>query len=498
MKMLYFLLFVSIMKLSAQSSEFATSKNGLIYSDEAVKELKHIVDSLNLKFKVCETKAFYSTLQGKALYFKLSGNNANRALEDIKRGMVPADLKKKYPKGELSDEMLVVRHSYDNYEGDPEMAFESLDLADEGPSMSFSGGKLSTAKAIKIGWIYDFHKKSEWSEETVEGFYFEKELSSKPMPDKYSRLVQYSECLVDTTAQVFFKEAQEEGWRYRAEGADGLSKVKKFLDYADKVSKKPQYDQNEDEDFDDEKYEAYSKKMDRWEKKRLSITDSLMKHDANFKRFFTEALDEALSKKKATGEEFEEYVGRYDSKENELQLKRSRIVVGGCSQDQSPRFHALAIAELAAETAKWEIFLRSHLDIMNDRFQRASDGSYAWGQRKTYIKELEVLDINVNDLLLGISLRIENPSENHYFGSISRIGRSLAEAKDSAAIENEMLAMMADNSLDDYNRVLVYWLYRNYNRNIENEKLRETNDSKLKDVVAVMPAYLSKTAKFKE
>lgn len=90
--------------------------------------------------------------------------------------------------------------------------------------------------------------------------------------------------------------------------------------------------------------------------------------------------------------DFEEYVSCYKSPKVALELKRSRIVVGGCSQDMSPRVHAMNIALLSAETINWEIFLRSHLDIMNDNFERMSDGSYAWAGRKTYIKELEVLD----------------------------------------------------------------------------------------------------------
>jgi hypothetical protein len=78
---------------------------------------------------------------------------------------------------------------------------------------------------------------------------------------------------------------------------------------------------------------------------------------------------------------------------------------------------------LAAETAEWPVFLRAHLDIMNDHFERFTDGSYAWGGRKTYLKEIEDLNIDVPDLLLGTSLRIVDPSENHYFGYSGRLGR---------------------------------------------------------------------------
>lgn len=159
--------------------------------------------------------------------------------------------------------------------------------------------------------------------------------------------------------------------------------------------------------------------------------------------------------------------------------------------DQSPRFHALQIAKLSAETVNWEIFLRSHLDIMNDRFERVSDGSYAWGARKTYIKELEVLDINVQELLLGICLRIENPSANHYYGDISRIGRALSETIDGAGIEEQMLGMISDNKLDDYNRMLIYYLFLNYNYNLEDKVRKEENEKKLKTAVQALPQYLS-------
>ena len=159
--------------------------------------------------------------------------------------------------------------------------------------------------------------------------------------------------------------------------------------------------------------------------------------------------------------------------------------------DSRPRIHALNIAMLSAETIKWEIFLRSHLNIMNDRFDRVSDGSYAQKERNTYIKEIEVLDINVLDLILGISLRIENPSKNHYFSSINRVGRALSESSNPESVETSILNMISDNELDDYNRILMYYLFDNYNYNLVDEKAKKLNQSKLQVAVATMPDYIS-------
>ncbi|MNX84745.1 hypothetical protein D3C86_1165570 [compost metagenome] len=205
-------------------------------------------------------------------------------------------------------------------------------------------------------------------------------------------------------------------------------------------------------------------------------------------------LNEALAEAKTnkfSDDEFEEYVGRYIGKEVELELKRNRRVIGGCSMDNSPRNHALNIAMLSAETTKWEIFLRSHLNIMNDRFDRVSDGSYAQGGRNTYIKEIEVLDINVLDLILGISLRIENPAKNHYYSSISRVGRALSESENPILVETSLLNMISDNNLDDYNRILMYYLFDNYNYNLSDKNAKKVNQSKLKIAVSSMPDYIS-------
>lgn len=151
----------------------------------------------------------------------------------------------------------------------------------------------------------------------------------------------------------------------------------------------------------------------------------------------------------------------------------------------------MKIAQLAAETADWSVFLKAHLDIMNDRFDRASDGTYAWGGRKTYLKELEDLDLDVTDLLLGISLRMADPSENHYFGNIGRLGRALAETKDRTQLEEKILAMIRDTTLDDYNRLIQHYLFLNYMYYLPAKESRLTDMEKLVAADKTMPAYIS-------
>jgi hypothetical protein len=293
--------------------------------------------------------------------------------------------------------------------------------------------------------------------------------------------------MVDTTVQIFYPKASESPMRYETEE---VSVVKELMNYIDKVTHKPIIT------TEIGSYENYIKKYEVWDSLRVFRVDSLKEHDPAFNKLFDQAIKSI--EKGRTNNELEEYVGRYYSKKLELELKRNRIVVGGCSRDNAPRYHAQRIALLAAETVNWEIFLRAHLDIMNDRFERMSDASYAWEGRKTYIKELEVLDINVLDLLLGISLRIENPSKNHYYGSISRLGRALSETGKNAKIEAKILQMISDRTLDDYNRILMYYLFLNYNYNLESKEKQAENKIKLTEAVKTLPAYLATKIKTEE
>lgn len=188
----------------------------------------------------------------------------------------------------------------------------------------------------------------------------------------------------------------------------------------------------------------------------------------------------------------------YQEKVKLLEEMRSTRVVGMCSMDNSPREHAVNIALISAETFNWEVFLKSHLDIMNDRFERHSDGSYGWASRHTYIKELEELNIDVTNLLLGISFRIENPAKNHYYGSISRLGRALSETRNRTEIGSSILSIIADNELDDYNRLLFYFLFLNYNHYIQDKMVQEDNKKKLLIAADRFPDYIKAQLKNKK
>lgn len=374
------LLVIASFQVSAQS-EFTTYDNGLIYSEHTMGKLKHIVDSLNLKYKVCDiTRMYQSKCQTIGHFVELDTLDIKQARKDLQNNLSFTDFITKYPHAKIKENILIVKFEYTNYQNKEIVEYSEINVNTGGGfEIQRNNKKEVSDKALKNTWLFEYEPKTSFSKERIRGFFFPDKFQTYALSATYNKKIVYADCLIDTTTHKFNE--------YTNSGRIDMPR----------------------------KWQQMSKE------EQAQLLDSM----------------------------------------------RSTHVIGYCSQDDSPRQHAVNIALLSAETTHWGVFLKSHLDIMNDRFDRMSDGSYAYGARKTYIKELEDLDINVQDLLIGISLRIDNPADNHYYGSIVRLGRAISESSNRDVFMKYLLTMIEDDSLDYYNRTLMHFLYRNVNAYIE-------------------------------
>jgi hypothetical protein len=480
MKKLIFLLSLLLNSLNSagQWTEFQVHANGFIYSDTTMKQLEQIVDSLNIKFRTCDfNKTYYSSYQAKGHYIRLAEGDLKAAKADMLAGMSLPDFVKKYPTTTVNPEELIIRSSYVDYENKEMIRFISYPLEQR---LSIKSAPQYLINELQGKWVVDYWSKSKYNDAKLMAFYFTQDFEQYVIPANYAQMVMYVDCMVDTNSLIFT--GREEG-RNKKEAPLEFPKMQAFHAFVENISKRPV-------PGSDDYYERYAA----WDSMRFVRIDRLVLQKDKFNSLLDEAIQEALLYR-VSDDELEAYALRYHSAAAALALKRNRKVYGMCSQDQSPRYHAMEIAVLSAESVNWEVFLRAHLDIMNDRFERVSDGSYAWAGRKTYLAELEALDINVVDLLLGMTIRIENPSENHYFGNISRLGRALSETTHAEAVEAKMLDMIADATLDDFNRLLIYFLFRNYMYHLEDASHQATLTARLKLAVATLPTYLATAVK---
>jgi signal recognition particle subunit SEC65 len=455
-------------RISAQSTEFVTYPNGLIYSESTIHELNLIVDSLNLKYKVCDLEKPYLSLKQGEVYVV---DPPKSVISRIKKNEISIEEFLSKHENRLETKAWMVKSKYENYNGDKMISLFVLPSGDYGDmSFNFEDKKRNNRDS---GWIFI-------DQETA--LYLDN-LESKAIPEKYGKLVQYVDCMIDTTAQIYLTDTRGEVYQR----VDEDSKASEFIKWTYKFPGAPDYPEYGQENFDSLR-DKYMIEYGKWDSTRLATIDNLIVNSQYYSNLLDQARVEALENGNSSSV-LEYYVARYISKEDALQLKRNRRVVGGCSMDMSPRIHAMEISTLAAETAKWDIFLRAHLDVMNDRFDRVSDGSYAFGARKTYLKEIEVLGINTVDLMMGISLRVDNVSENHYFGSVSRVGRAISESSEKQRLEELMIAMIKDNELDPYNRLIMVFLYYNYAHHLPEDEIPQKIVA-LNNLVKTLPGFM--------
>lgn len=472
-------LFVCLYAVLSYSQEFKVFDNGLIYSSEAMDKLSSIVGDKNDEFRQCElNKKFKSIYQTKGIYFKI--NNSNRvALKKELLGNIPLEnFLKKYTTQKNKKFRLITKRQFINRK---EETIIRIKEEPDGNSIDIKFSELETS--FFKNWIFDFSSK-----DFVEVVYIVDAFETINIPEEYARMIQYSECMIDTTAQIFLDDAIKTGVRYYDSKRSNKNQLK-FFKYIDKSFSNPRPEYDYDKEYSDKERQDVFDKIDEWEVSKKEYIKSVLSLKDEFKRLLNGAYLEAYESKNSS-DELERYIAAYLSNANALQLKRSRRVIGGCSMDNSPRIHAMNIAQLSAESFNWDIFLRSHLNIMNDRIDRVSDGSWAWASRNTYIKELEDLNINVLDLILGISFRLENPAKGHYYGSINRLGRAIAESKDLERIEDKLCIIISDEKIDDYNRLLVYYLYENliYNKDKSEEKTLYNSSSE--EIIKLLPEHL--------
>lgn len=393
-----------------QTQELGQTQDEYLYSVPTMNKLHHIVDSLNLRFRTCEVTDIYRSIpQACGKYVELVGDSAEAAADLLRRQPALSDFQSAFPSASVTQDMLVYKQ-WNHYEKNPMIAYKVLPVGDQnGSSINLDDDHPVDKPWEQRRWIWRLYEADGWSKTVLRAFYMESEMKSQTLPLEYARLVQYVDCMVDTTETKLLREAEY----------------------------------------------GYYESHDPAELQAMPMNEKI-----------------AL-----------------------LKELRSTEVIGGCSMDQSPRYHARDIAILAAETHNWGIFLRAHLDIMNDRFERVSDGSYAWPHRKTYLRELEALDFNTTDLILGISLRFDNPHPNHYYGSIGRLGRAIAEAEDATELEASILRMIQDPALDDFNRVVMHNLYLSYIYQDQDPARQKESKSKFLEACKSLPPYIAKAVK---
>jgi len=233
---------VSCKAQTAEDGEFKTYNNGLIYDNTTMHQLTHIVDSLNLKFKRCDlTRPYYGIGQTNGHYVRLDTGNIKQARTDIQNNISFEEFISKYPDAKIDRDMLVTRTHYkDSYDNKWTVYFHGENLAERNnPSISMVNKPEYYAMSLKGRWVlYYSEAYSNMIKEHIEAFYFTDEFRSPKIPDKYARMILYSDCVIDTTEDIYIGKPNDysDGFDESAKD-DSRTKVYLFSHYLEEQTK---------------------------------------------------------------------------------------------------------------------------------------------------------------------------------------------------------------------------------------------------------------------
>ena len=346
---------------------------------------------------------------------------------------------------------------------------------------------------LKRGISFEaFVRKYPQTEGTSDPYVFAFYLDSVPiavqLPETAAGLIRYRNLMMDTSVAIYYKDARLEDLRFSPSTFGPAQNV--FDNYIDRKG--------------DSAVGIYRRTHAYEHPRNALMEDFLVKRryidslavDTTFKRLLATAGAEVREKKYRPFIYLERYMDAY-SPEAALDIRRSWQEVATCGMDHlTHRPYVMHIAYLAAETGNWPVFLQAQLSVAVDPDGQFPDSSRP-GYRSTFLRELEELNIGVDDILLGNELT--SPWPDPSFSRARELGRTLAlEGGDRHRLEETVLQLIEDNGLDTYHRLDMHYLFLNYESFLPAGSERSKALMRLEKADKTLPDYLSATVKVQE
>lgn len=393
---------------------------------------------------------FRSLPQTTAHYFALKTDDPEALIAYLNNITDIREAIKKYPNLEVDLDLLLVRNRFVDYEENEQVEFRTYEIG-QGQyhvvTLPFQEKWISNDSKI----IYRIYKAGKYNDKTrVIGFFILENFITYNIPSKYGNYISYVDLLIDPEFKLFDGNKSVE-----TNGLQSIAVFDSLTSYYARVTNKPKYDEN--------KYEEYLQALGKWTGKRVQFADSLYQNDLIFKRMLLKALAFA-KEQKVSNADLEFFTAQLLSKREGLKLMRGNPQIGDCSFDNGPRVQLLEMARISAEIPDWNVFITSSMDLLNDYSDRVANSNIASNARSTYINVLEKLNLDISRLLIGSSFRIENAGKGHYFAAGNKVGQAFANAsiESQARFKRELEAILKSDSIDAFNKLHFYNIYRNY------------------------------------
>jgi len=451
-----------------------------IISENDIPKHDSIIKHLENGYNQSETPNFFSLPQTSASYFEIITKDPKNFLNELKKSENLEQLQNKFKGLQVDNDLLVIKNVYFDYKNERKLEIKSFEIANN----QNHGIKLSFNDSLNQKNLKHFHSSytnKRDSITTIRGFYLNDEFKSINLPKRLSDWINYADLIVRPETSIFYDndEKSNEFKPYKRTIIDSL------VNYYELKTEKPPYRKEQD-------YITHRNELNEWQSKKEKFADSLYANDSNFKNLLLEALDYAEKNKVSNGD-LEDFTAQLISEKRALELMRHNRQVGTCSFDNGPIIQQKRIATLASKTQNWNVFIKSFLNIMNDNVSRNANSNIASNARKTYIKELAKLDIDIDKILLGSNVRIDDTIRTHYFSDGSKIAKAYANLSSDKQeyFKNTVFEIIKDKEVDAFNKLHFYNTLKNYQYFVKDsiEKIQLE-----KDIENLIP-FLSKEIK---
>lgn len=441
--------------------------NGLIYSDSTLDYLQLVHDSMLHNFEInTVVDTLYSKPQAKGHYIFIRAHQRS-ALQDIRKGIPINEFITKYQEyADIHKDLLIVKHLY--YEDEERYdAFSGINMQGYDYEIKLKA-KGDQTLALKNGsWII------QQTNHYLHAFYLTKDFQQTPIPSKYAKIIAYTDLVTGQLENPI--ELLQKSFHWDQRSYKNHDQFLKFVnDYGYKPPRpifpaKPTVKQVE---FYDWLVKVYEMDYEEWDSTRLAYIDEQLSSTITFQHLLTKATYDAMFYR-TSSEELEYYISKYLSKKDAKSIQKNRHQLRTYYMAQDSGY----VKELAKPYQSFSGLMKRHLHVINGL------GLVA---KRPYIRELDAIGVEVDHLLLGSVFRLEKVRKGHFFSHVARIGKALQKSQYQFEALIKMQEFLADESLDDYNRILCFFLYY-YTISQKDEQIKKVH---MNQIATLLPRYL--------
>jgi hypothetical protein len=461
-------------------------ENGLLYRDETLRYFKSSFDSLNQAWLVQQMPTPKSGGYLVTHTFRLD-TLVTAAKADMEAGISFSDFRRKYPSAQCSEHILNRVYLDKDYKGRHILNFTGL-FESASPDLPDS----TKVEHLKNRFVIDHFNPEDPATHYggyLNGLFIEQVVEPRPLAKRYADWVQYHNFL--TGKEPLFLHAPQ---YYNVRDAAIVERPHRdrFFEYI-RIPNLPQPDSLGDvriEYIDCQSFAYFSRDIRKqysiWQEKRdLHIREHL-DEQPEFKMLLAAAVQECL-RLRLPDALLEQWAFAYLESDVAWQLARMRRVTSGCGNDPAPTRRVYEIGQMnALEVLNPRLMLLVQLYLIKDR----TDWSY--GFKRRFVGELEALGVDVPALLLGSMLQTDT---FEYSYAHMQVGWALQNCKNHEEIAEMLRQAIADEALDDQNRVLLYVLYRHMlqRKYLEMGDANVMIETEIEPIRQKLPGYLQKS-----